>query len=217
MKMAMFPLGNVVLPGEMMPLRVFEPRYRRLVLDCLAGDGAPEFAIVLIERGSEVGGGDERTSIGTVVSLRNVAPLGAGRFNIVAAAVRRVSVLEWLPDDPYPIADVEDWPDKGPGDDDLGQIAAQLATLAERVPVIRGLAAQVNPRAGLKVAPRLQLSTDVVAAGYQLATAVPLGAADRFQVLQAPTVASRVATLAGVFDDLEAALRFRLGGPPTAE
>lgn len=218
MRMAMFPLGNVVLPGEMMPLRVFEPRYRQLVLDCLAGDGAPEFAIVLIERGSEVGGGDDRASIGTAVSLRNVAPLGGGRFNIVTAAARRISVLEWLPDDPYPVADVEDWPDQGPdGAADTAQVSAGLAALGERVPVIRQLAAQVNPRSGLKVTQRLQLNTDVVAAGYQLATAVPLGAADRFRVLQEPTVASRVATLSGVFDDLEAALKFRLGGPPTAE
>lgn len=218
MRMAMFPLGNVVLPGEMMPLRVFEPRYRRLVLDCLAGDASPEFAIVLIERGSEVGGGDERASIGTVVSLRNVAPLGGGRFNIVTAAARRVSVLEWLPDDPYPVADVEDWPDQAPdSDEDTAQAAADLAALGERVPVLRSLAAQVNPRSGLKVGSRLQLSDDVVAAGYKLATAVPLGAADRFRVLQAPTVASRIATLNDVFDDLEAALRFRLGGPPTPE
>lgn len=214
----MFPLGNVVLPGEMMPLRVFEPRYRRLVLDCLAGEEAPEFAIVLIERGSEVGGGDERASIGTVVTLRNVAPLGGGRFNIVTAAVRRVSVLEWLPDDPYPLADVEDWPDQQPEGDTAGDaVAAVLAALADRVPGLRELAAKVNPRARLKVAPRFTLQDDLVAAGYQLATAVPLGAADRFRVLQAPSVESRAITLQTVYDDLEAALRFRLGGPPTPE
>ena len=107
MQLPMFPLGNVVLPGELLPLNVFEPRYRQLVLDCLAAD-APEFGVVLIERGSEVGGGDVRTSIGTVARIVRVMPLGNGRFEIVAAGLRRVSVLEWLADDPYPRADVED-------------------------------------------------------------------------------------------------------------
>ena len=37
-RLAMFPLGSVALPGEALPLHVFEPRYRRLVLDCLADE-----------------------------------------------------------------------------------------------------------------------------------------------------------------------------------
>ena len=82
MRLPMFPLGNVTLPGELVPLRVFEPRYRRLVLDCLAGDTAV-FGIVLIERGSEVGGGDQRSSIATAAAIRTVAPLGRGQFNLV--------------------------------------------------------------------------------------------------------------------------------------
>ena len=56
----MFPLGTVLLPGAVLPLHVFEPRYRQLVQDCLAGE--PEFGVVLIERGSEVGGGDQRAT-----------------------------------------------------------------------------------------------------------------------------------------------------------
>jgi len=59
----MFPLGMVHFPGIVLPLRVFEPRYRQLTADCLAGDG--EFGVVLIERGWEVGGGDTRFNVGT--------------------------------------------------------------------------------------------------------------------------------------------------------
>ena len=75
MHLPMFPLGNVVLPGELLPLNVFEPRYRQLVLDCLAAD-VPEFGVVLIERGSEVGGGDVRASIGTVTRIARVHAAG---------------------------------------------------------------------------------------------------------------------------------------------
>src|SRR2546423_12883872 len=63
----MFPLGNVLFPHGQLPLHIFEPRYRALAETCLAGDG--EFGVVLIERGSEVGGGDTRFTIGTVARI----------------------------------------------------------------------------------------------------------------------------------------------------
>ena len=116
---AMFPLGSVALPGEALPLHVFEPRYRRLVLDCLADEtGAAHFGTALIEHGHEVGGGDQRASVATIARIVRVGPLPGGRFEMLASAVGRATVLEWLPDDPYPIADVEPWPDRPPADDE---------------------------------------------------------------------------------------------------
>ena len=46
--MAMFPLGSVLLPGGVLPLHVFEPRYRQMVIECLQADGTPEFGQALI-------------------------------------------------------------------------------------------------------------------------------------------------------------------------
>ncbi|MCX6492367.1 MAG: LON peptidase substrate-binding domain-containing protein, partial [Rhodococcus sp.] len=46
----MFPLGSVLLPGERLPLHIFEPRYQALVQDCLKMDD-PRFGVVLIARG----------------------------------------------------------------------------------------------------------------------------------------------------------------------
>ena len=66
------------LPRSVLPLHVFEPRYRALVADCLAGSG--EFGIVLIARGSEVGGGDERVGVGTVARIGDASPLSDGRW-----------------------------------------------------------------------------------------------------------------------------------------
>ena len=80
-RLAMFPLGTVLLPGAVLPLHVFEPRYRTLVADCLAGE--PEFGVVLIERGSEVGGGDVRRDVGTVARIVEVAELPDGRSALV--------------------------------------------------------------------------------------------------------------------------------------
>ncbi len=74
----MFPLGTVLLPGMPLSLHVFEPRYRQMVDDCRAGDGT--FGVVLIERGSEVGGGDVRTDVGTLTRIVEARELPDGRW-----------------------------------------------------------------------------------------------------------------------------------------
>ena len=66
--------------------------------------------MVLISRGSEVGGGDHRTDVGTVVRIAQVTPRGDQRFALVAEGVRRLRVVEWLEDDPYPQALIEELP-----------------------------------------------------------------------------------------------------------
>src|SRR5688500_7660667 len=123
----MFPLGSVLFPSVYLPLHVFEPRYRALVRDCLAGDR--EFGVVLIERGSEVGGEDVRTDAGTVARIVEAAELPDGRWALGAVGVRRLRVAAWLPDDPYPIAEVDDWPDPEPGAGYAEALAACIGNL----------------------------------------------------------------------------------------
>ena len=126
-ELPMFPLGGVLFPSMVLPLHVFEPRYRALVRDCLDGDG--EFGVVLIERGSEVGGDDVRTDVGTMAHILQAEELDDGRWVVAAVGTRRLRVRSWLPDDPYPRAAVDDWPDAPPASDlsrlyDDGQAAA---------------------------------------------------------------------------------------------
>jgi Lon protease-like protein len=104
--MPMFPLGSVLLPGGLLPLHVFEPRYRQMIIDCLQEDGEPEFGQVLITHGREAGGGDERAMVGTVAQVLQIDALDEGRYALVAVGTRRIKVNAWLPDDPYPLADV---------------------------------------------------------------------------------------------------------------
>jgi ATP-dependent Lon protease len=100
----MFPLQTVLFPHTSLPLHVFEPRYRALVADCLSGDG--ELGIVLISRGSEVGGGDQRVGVGTLARIELASPLPGGRWSLLVSGVRRIRVVEWLPEEPYPQAEV---------------------------------------------------------------------------------------------------------------
>ena len=98
----MFPLGTVLLPGEGLPLHVFEPRYRALVLDCLAADDGPRFGVVLIARGHEVGGGDERHDLGVMARIVRHEMTPDGRFGLFCVGGERIRVVEWLADDPVP-------------------------------------------------------------------------------------------------------------------
>jgi len=101
----MFPLGTVLLPAMPFALRVFEPRYLKMVGDLLETD-YPEFGIVLIERGAEVGGGDQRFELGTLARITEIeAP--EGHLVVTGQGTRRFRVNAWLDDDPYPQADIE--------------------------------------------------------------------------------------------------------------
>ena len=99
--MPMFPLGSVLLPGVVLPLYVFEPRYQQLVRDCLE-TAEHEFGVVLIDRGTEVGGGDSRLDVGVVARMLQVAAIGEGRFALVTVGTRRIRVDELAAGRPLP-------------------------------------------------------------------------------------------------------------------
>ncbi|WP_238220962.1 LON peptidase substrate-binding domain-containing protein [Tsukamurella pulmonis] len=199
----MFPLGAVLLPGEELPLRVFEPRYRHMVEHCLATDG--RFGVVLIERGSEVGGGDVRTDVGTVALIDRYVRRTGGGFTLCCNGTDRVRVTQWLPDDPYPRAEAEPWPDET-------QPAVDLIPLLGKRDEIERLAAKLARGEGVRPRswPKLTLPENPVERSYYLARALPLSAADRYRALAAPGPADRVRVLTDALDDVIATLRFRL-------
>lgn len=200
----MFPLGTVLVPSAGLPLHVFEPRYQALVRDCLAGDR--ELGVVLIERGHEVGGGDVRTDVGTIARIVEAAELPDGRWALGTIGVRRLRVQHWLPDDPYPVAEIDDWPDPDPGAGHAESLRATLATLR------RCLA--LSAEAGDATAPAtIELSADPVLAGYQASAVAPLAAFDQQQLLAAPTPDDRVELLSRLLEETVEVLQLRLGSP----
>jgi uncharacterized protein len=178
----MFPLGTVLVPGMPLPLHVFEPRYRAMLQDCLAGDRS--FGVVLIERGSEVGGGDVRTLVGTRARIVQAEELPDGRWAVVALGVERIRVDRWLPDDPYPRAEVTAWPDDPAAGAD-GDPRAGITVLLRRAgALVRELGHQGAPL-------DLELDGDPVVDSYQAMLSAPLGPADRQQLLAATTLGER--------------------------
>ncbi len=207
MLLPMFPLGSVLVPSAGLPLHVFEDRYRQMVRDCLAGD--EHFGVVLIERGSEVGGADVRSQVGTIARIVEAVELDDGRWAVGAIGVRRLRVAHWLPDDPYPRAEVEPWDDPSPDDAYPQAVAAAVMVLRRAL----GLAAE----AGDPVAPAtIELASDPVVAGYQAVAVAPLGPHDQQRLLSAPTPDDRIRDLVGMLEDEIEVLELRLGGPSTA-
>lgn len=206
--MPMFPLGSVLLPGAVLPLHVFEPRYRALVLDCLAAE-EHEFGVTLIERGWEVGGGDMRHDIGTVARMIQVAELTDGRYAVVCIGTRRVRVRHWMPDAPYPSADLEDWPDGDPALADVDPVAfrERLCATTARVRRAAALATELGDSCTDASA---EISDDPLLATYHLAALAPVGPADTYRLLCAEGPAARLELLDDLLDDLEAVLQFRL-------
>lgn len=202
--MPMFPLGATLLPGAVLPLQVFEPRYVQMVQEILADDvNPPEFGVVMIERGHEVGGGDTRSTIGTVARILDMQVSPDGRYALAALGTERLKVNAWLPDDPYPVADVDILPDEGdPSDVSLSDIDR----LHQRV---RAINDTVRSLGDVAPPPDTEISPDPHMALYHLGSLSPLGTADRQRLLAAPTLLERVATLSAALDDAEAVLNFR--------
>ncbi len=203
----MFPLEVAMLPGEELPLRIFEPRYAALVHACLAAKD-PAFGVVLIATGREVGGGDTRSDVGALAHITEYAEAGPGRYRLKCVMGERIRVLEWLPDDPYPRAVIEPWPDE-PGDnvdvDAIRDIEDRMVALFERIASARG--AQVNAR---DIVLGADESGDAALWLYALTTRLPMGQADRYAVLAAPTVAQRVSALSEAVDTVTAMVEFQL-------
>ena len=204
---AMFPLQSVLLPGETLPLNIFEPRYSRLVQDCIA-TADPVFGVVLISQGLEVGGGDARSDVGALARISQYADLGMGQYQLVAPVGERIRVLEWLPDDPYPSAVVQAWPDE-PGPvvtpERIGEVVDGILGLFRRIIETRGGRLRADA-----LAVDADTADDPARHVYALAARVPMGQADRYAILAAPTLSERVDVLTDAIETVTAMVEFQL-------
>jgi Lon protease-like protein len=201
--MAMFPLGLVVLPGAVVPLHVFEPRYRALVRSLLAIDGPMRFGIPPIMRGSEVGGGDVRGDVATVVDILDLRVHDDGRYDMVVAGTARVEIRSWLPEDPFPHAEVAPFPDvdgdRVPSDSDVGSRLERIERMLGRMRRLGDPVPESVPA----------LDVDPVVRVFQLGVVAPVGDLDRLGMLVARSAHERLRVLDRALDDVEAVLDFR--------
>lgn len=140
-----FPLGTVLFPGLVLPLHIFEERYRTLVRELVAStsDGPHEFGVVTLRRGLEVQQPAEGAAelpadpapvtapqlydVGCTAELRQVTELPDGRFDIVTVGRRRFKVLSVEAGSaPYLTAEVEWMPDDDGADETADLLAPRV-------------------------------------------------------------------------------------------
>jgi Lon protease-like protein len=117
-RLPLFPLSVVLFPGNPLPLHIFEPRYRRLLADCLADDR--RFGVTPVKDGA---GPPEAGAVGCVAEVRVNQELPDGRSNVVVVGGPRFVVLRLLEEEvPYLVATVQTFEDNqgtNPAADDL--------------------------------------------------------------------------------------------------
>lgn len=130
-RLPLFPLPLVLFPRAPLPLHIFEPRYRRLLADCLAGDR--QFG--LISRPEEV---DDTQlapgAVGCIAHIESAQELPDGRSNILVTGGERFQLVQFVPDPaPYHVGEVAPYEDEPEPAAKLAPMAARLRELFERV------------------------------------------------------------------------------------
>jgi Lon protease-like protein len=171
----MFPLGTVLMPGMPLSLRIFEERYLKLLGDLLGAE-VPEFGVVLIARGPEVGGGEQRFEIGTIASVTEIGTTDEF-YGLQAVGSQRFRVNAWLPDDPYPLADIDLLPELS-WDDNLMPLRVHVEGR------VRKLLAFASEFGDLQYGADTALSDDPLEACWQLAGILPVGQLDQIDLLK---------------------------------
>lgn len=181
----------MLFPGLVLPLRVFEERYRVLVRDLMARpDGVPrEFGVVAIERGWEVDGTGAPVSlyeVGCTAEVREITDQADGTFDLVTVGRNRFEIARMVPaGTPYLQAEVRYLPEPADTGDEADRLApGVLAAFRSYLRLVRTDGEEVGE----------QLPEDPTVLSHLIAATAALTIADRQQLLAAPDAAARLRT-----------------------
>lgn len=195
--LAMFPLGSVLFPHMPLMLRIFEERYV-VMLSRVLQEEPSEFGVVLIERGQEVGGGEQRFSTGTAAVITQLETAD-GSIGLVAEGGRRIEIVEWLEEDPHPAASVRDLPEL-----EWDESLEPLRKRAEQL--VRRALARASEFSDQRWSADIELSDDPVAHSWQLAAIAPLGPLDQIALLRSTSMSALLSGLIEYTTEVEQGL-----------
>ena len=216
---AVFPLGTAFLPGEYVALNVFESRYLDMLSHVMSS--GRKFVSVLIARGSEVGGSDERFQHGVLIDIEKISP-SEHSLLLEGTAVSAVTVIEWLEDNPFPRALCQQQEQMLLLPQEMVAIARSLSLTAQR---LRSLREKVQLHRGSDASqPILESAIASIASGrwwdelttekaleevmWLLARSVPCGPLDRYDLLRSATLASRLLQLDRIIEHVSEMVEF---------
>lgn len=199
-ELPIFPLPLVLFPGTTQPLHIFEPRYRRLVADALAGDerfgiafqaAAAPAPITEVPPPPPAPG-----SVGCVAVIRSATPLPDGRSDIVTEGEQRFTVMQWLErPHPYRVALVEEFDDEPADDAEAGVLAAAVRRDFGRLSAALGILTDRDD-------PETDLSDDAERLSFQVSAALELEAEAKQALLAMHSTMDRLRRLAALLSPL---------------
>lgn len=182
----LFPLNSVLFPSMVLPLHIFEERYKLMVNNCLAQD--KPFGVVLIYSGTEVGGPAIPHPVGTLARIANWEWLPDGRMNILAVGERRFRIVDFAkPELPYLEGLIEYWDDEPADHPDLPTLMDRVKnTFIDYLTLIMSLADQALPIS------QFQLPDDTTMLSYQIASNLQIEMNERQELLEEPSAVARL-------------------------
>ena len=181
-ELPLFPLNVVLFPGMVLPLHIFEPRYRLMIRRCL--EQGSLFGVVLVQPDSPQGE-EHPHQIGTLAQIMTAERLDDGRFNLLTEGKKRFRILEERRDQPFLMALVEEFEDKHSEPEALEALQQKASGLFRRY--IRVMLA-VAGREQL----RLDLPSDAEGLSYLIAYCLDLSDAEKQQLLELTSTCRRL-------------------------
>lgn len=193
MRLPLFPLGSVLFPGLVLPLQIFEPRYRQLVADLQDGPEPRQFGVIAIRQGRETGvdGVSSLYTTGCTAVVRQAEKHADGGYDLVTVGAERFRLTELGPAEPYFSGEVEM----------LAESDGDEAAAAAQVPVVQRLF-----RSYLKLLAEQgrteimvpELPEEPMLLSYLVAAATLADLPDKQRLLEAPDSARRLAAEAAL-------------------
>ncbi len=197
----MFPLSLVLFPGQILPLHIFEIRYRTMVEEII--DEGRKFGVVLIERGSEVGGGETRKNVGTLAEIIDSEKSSDGRWLLITKGMRRIQISKWLEDSPYPRAEISFVDDEESIIFDREEWLKTVNHMRRVLAILAELGDDVSPFS-------IEISEDPLLGSYEMSSVIPVTPFDSQKLLEADSVKKRCDLLKEFLINLEETAHSRL-------
>ncbi len=193
-RLPVFPLPLVMMPNEVLPLHIFEPKYRQMLAD--VQDGNKMFGVVNFEPDpTSTADRPLAGTIGCVAELREVETLDDGRSNIITYGLARFRLLEYLmSDEPYLMAEIEFFEDDPSDPAEIDELAEKVFLLFERI-----AKAAFTLSGGRGRLPEIQ-RTDPQTLSFLIAAAFSFDDRRKYEFLVSTSTAERLSELKKVLD-----------------
>ena len=179
----LFPLGTVLFPNQLLPLHVFEERYKLMIAECLRDD--LPFGVVLIKQGREVGYGAVPFAIGTTARIAEVQRLDQGRMNLRCIGQRPFRMVETLQERPYMRCRIQYLDHRLGAEEEMG---ALVDSVKERFEQHLDILSRLSDRERVK----LDLDLDPQALSYLVGSILAVQMPEKQALLEEPLARERL-------------------------